>query len=358
MNKKLSIASKDEKKARISRFIEELPNKMIKKMRKIENLQEEIEEDRDYECPFAPALCNKSRDIVDRRRLRKIYDRYEDEHKEKERRLNLERIEKERREMELYQSMQIHRPSNRKYSSSKRSNRSRSRRNSVSKNYTTTKNKRRSRRVSLRNSYSFMNRGDQFESPRKSIYDTQKEWLDRRNEKILRMQMDNADRELMEGEEYNFIPKINRRSSSRIKMDFFERQQMYKKKKEKNIEKLNRSVDSYSFQPRINSNSTQLIKTALKRKLFLASQVKELDPKIGYHAMRTYVTDHKKSRKHSRHSHQHDHKKSQKKFKNKFNSVMAKHRSSSGAVLQRQKSQNLIMDKAIDDALKGYNSQA
>jgi hypothetical protein len=96
------VLSKTEKKQRIAQFIDELPNKMIRKMKNIESLQEEILEDVDYECPFAPALCNKSRDIVDRRRMKKIQDRYADEHRRKERRLENERIERERKEMELY----------------------------------------------------------------------------------------------------------------------------------------------------------------------------------------------------------------------------------------------------------------
>lgn len=69
------------------------------------------------------------------------------------------------------------------------------------------------------------------ESPRKSVYDTQKDWLDRKNQKILQMQMDNADQELQETEDYNFIPRINRNSSKKITVDFFERQNMYKSKK-------------------------------------------------------------------------------------------------------------------------------
>jgi hypothetical protein len=43
------------------------------------------------------------------------------------------------------------------------------------------------------------------------------------------------------------VPRINRRSSQKIKMNFFKRQEMYKKKKDQNFEKLNRSVDSYSY---------------------------------------------------------------------------------------------------------------
>lgn len=80
--------SKEQKKRRIAGFIENLPHKMINKMRNIETLQEEIQEDIDYDCPFAPALCNKSRDIVNRRSLKKIQNRYQDEYREKQRKLN------------------------------------------------------------------------------------------------------------------------------------------------------------------------------------------------------------------------------------------------------------------------------
>jgi len=52
-------------------------------MKNIENLGLEIEEDIEFDCPFAPALCNKSRDIVERRGMRKIQNRYEEEHRRK-----------------------------------------------------------------------------------------------------------------------------------------------------------------------------------------------------------------------------------------------------------------------------------
>lgn len=179
-------------------------------------------------------------------------------------------------------------------------------------NFTSVK-KRYPRRGSLDN-------GDSSESPKKSIYETQKEWLERRNEKVLQMQMDNADRELMDGENYSFVPKINKRSSKKIKMDFFERQEMYRKKKLRNIKKLNRSVDSYSYQPRINQNTSKLIKTNKKRKEFMAAQLAELDPDDGYHAMQTYVHDQKKATHKNKLSQ--DPKIIKENLKAKFNSVM------------------------------------
>jgi hypothetical protein len=223
--------SKDEKRRRIASFIDELPTKMIRKMQKIEHLQEEIFEDQDYECPFAPALCNRSRDIVERRRIPKIQNRYENEWRDRQRRLEQERLDKEKREMELYQSMQIHRPSKRRrYSSAKKS-----RRNST---FTSNRKKRRT---------SYARNQEESASPERTLYDTQKEWLDRRDAKILERKMEIADRELMEGDGYTFAPRINRRSSQKIKMSFQDRQEMYKKKKDRNIQKLNQSLDSFSF---------------------------------------------------------------------------------------------------------------
>ena len=102
--------------------------------------------------------------------------------------------------------------------------------------------------------------------------------------------MDKADQQLMEAEEYNFAPRLNHRSNSKIKMTFEERQEMYKKKRESNRKKLYRSVDRYSHVPKINNNTEKLIKANKDRKEFYASTVQELKPDLGYNAIRRYVT--------------------------------------------------------------------
>lgn len=60
---------------------------------------------------------------------------------------------------------------------------------------------------------------------RKTPYDTQKEWLEKKNSKILQMRVSYADRELMQEEDYKFAPTVNRKSTSKIKLDFFQRQE-------------------------------------------------------------------------------------------------------------------------------------
>lgn len=87
----------------------------------LEDLQDEREEDIGYDCPFAPALCNKSRDLYEKSRKPKIYERYESEYKDKKRRLEKQRKEKERREIEKLENMQYHRPENRKFTTMKKS---------------------------------------------------------------------------------------------------------------------------------------------------------------------------------------------------------------------------------------------
>ena len=57
------------------------------------------------------------------------------------------------------------------------------------------------------------------------------------------MRVSHADRELMEEEDYKFAPTINKKSSSSIKLDFFQRQEQFRKSKYENLENLYRSTD-------------------------------------------------------------------------------------------------------------------
>lgn len=313
-------------------------------MKNLENLQGDVHEEVDVYCPFAPALCNKSRDIVDKLKIKKIQDRYEEDFKRKQEKIQKEKLESERKEMLTYQSQQIHRTD--RYSSVKKSESIRNL-NSINKN-------KKSFRKSLNRSRGSDYFGHDSQSPRKNIYESQKEWLEKRDLKILQMQKDSADKELMYGEEYSFVPHINKRSSSRIKMEFFDRQQMYKKNKEEKLDRLNKSTDDMtSFHPKINKNTSQLIESAQKRKIYFQSNLKDLEPAIGYHAVKTYVNEKQSNLKNSISE---DPKLIKQNLAMRFKSAMYQNTnmpSTSEMMIKQEK-----IERAVEHALEGYNSTA
>lgn len=202
--------SKEKKKERIEKFIQNLPEKIVSKLKKIEDISDQIDDKYDRDCPFAPALCNKSRDIVEKRRIKPIYERYESDHQKKVDKIQKEKLERERLEIEELRKNQVHRTDQKQLN---RTNRSSSTANLTSQ--------KKSHPGYLRNSKD----NSPGSAERKTPYDTQKEWLEKKNSKILQMRMSHADRELMEEEDYKFAPTINKKSASKIKLDFFQRQE-------------------------------------------------------------------------------------------------------------------------------------
>ncbi len=66
---------------------------------------------------------------------------------------------------------------------------------------------------------------------------------------------------------------------------------MYKTKKEKNLEKLNQSTDSFSYKPVINKNTSMLIDTAKKRHQEMNTSCTQLEPKLGYNGITVYLNE-------------------------------------------------------------------
>jgi hypothetical protein len=91
-----------------------------------------------------------------------------------------------------------------------------------------------------------------------------------------------------------------------------------------------------------------LIESSKKKKAFIASQMKDLVPESGYHAMRTYVGDKRMSKSRSKAG------LDVKEDLNKKFKTALKKKHSKGAIQQKQE----VMDIAIDNALRGYNSTA
>ena len=104
------------------------------------------------------------------------------------------------------------------------------------------------------------------ESNELSIYETNQNWLEKRNNKVLKMQIDSVDKKkFRQEEEAPFHPKINKKSRSCVKMGFFQRQEQYKRQKEKNSKKLLDSLrKNYCFQPKINKKVSKFTFIAKK----------------------------------------------------------------------------------------------
>lgn len=100
-----------------------------------------------------------------------------------------------------------------------------------------------------------------------SVYDSNKEWLERRNKKILKMQMDEVNSKFEDEQSKFFKPRINNSSKKRLRgSNFYERQRSYQKKKMEKLKKLDKQKNSYTFKPRLNSNKDELVKESNKKK--------------------------------------------------------------------------------------------
>lgn len=68
--------SSKKKKLDLEYFAGKIEETITRKMRKIEDLTDLENDKMRQECTFAPAICNKSRSMVETKQIKPIYERY------------------------------------------------------------------------------------------------------------------------------------------------------------------------------------------------------------------------------------------------------------------------------------------
>jgi hypothetical protein len=63
----------------ISTFVESIPSKINKRLQILEGIQDKVLEEIDTNCPFNPAITNKSRKICEAKGLKSIHLRFTEE---------------------------------------------------------------------------------------------------------------------------------------------------------------------------------------------------------------------------------------------------------------------------------------
>ena len=199
----------------------QIENQLNKKYDHIERTKEEDELVLRDTCTFTPEITNRSRDICDIKGTEPIHMRYEREHRKKERRLEKER--------QLKQEKVI------------KSLKKKPKLNTIPKD-----------------------EDHDGKGEKKDLYKQGKEWLQRRNMKILEIQAEEMERQFEESEKL-YKPRINERSRSTVKMNFIERQKMYQKRRDRNKRSLiAKEKSTFPFTPRLNLKSLKMVKKAEK----------------------------------------------------------------------------------------------
>ena len=169
-------------------------------------------------CTFTPEITNRSRNICDVKGTEPIHMRYEREHRQKERKLEKER---QRKNEKIINSLKKPKP-----------------------------------KTALKDE-------DQDQhAEKKDLYKQGREWLHRRNMKILEIQAEKMEKNFEQSEKL-YRPRINERSRSSVKLNFSERQKMYKNRRDRNKRSLIAKENStFTFTPRLNLKSLKMAKKA------------------------------------------------------------------------------------------------
>lgn len=234
----------------MKQFLKSIEHKLSRKQEKIDYINEMLDEQNEENCPFAPAICNKSREILNRTAYRPIYQRYQKFYEKKQ-----ENIDKFKRKREKKKRKEFQDSKKRKMKEMMKSTR-------------------------------FQEEEEQEENQeevKKSLYDSHMEWMDKRNRKVLKMQMSSVDKNFDDEEETYFKPKINKRSSSSVKLSFFERQEQYKKRKVKNMKRIDKKMHQFPFKPKINSNASKLANSSKK-------SLRRRKSQAGHSACKNYLS--------------------------------------------------------------------
>lgn len=158
-----AIAEEEEKPEYDSNFLDRMEQKEAKRQERISRQRDEVEDGANQECPFAPMISVRSREISEKRKLDPIHLRYKQDNEQKKQKLKLiaEKVESEKLQKEKEASLD-------KYSKKKkRAGGSQSR----------------------------------------DIYEDNLKWLKEKQHKLMERSVEKRNQEL---EQYNFKPEINR----------------------------------------------------------------------------------------------------------------------------------------------------
>jgi len=179
----------------------------------------------DNQCPFTPAITNHSRNIVNKKRMKPIHQRYEKEMKQKTERLEFERKMKEKREKRLLSQ-------------------------------TLKKSKKRHKRKRNRDCFVMTKSRDLYLEGQKSVARKRAKRIEEHARRV-----ENNIREV----EYLFSPKINPKSREYVKASKFEdRQKLFSRRKSRRIRNIKKS-EKCSFKPRLNKKSRDILNRKMSR---------------------------------------------------------------------------------------------
>ena len=195
-----------------------MENQLIEKYTRREKLVEDRINQIEEECPFTPALSNRSRYLTSQRKMKPLHLRYDKELKKKNKKLRQERELKAKREKRQLTVTRGH-------SKLKKPTRSQSIKRTAEKST--------------------------------DMYKKGKRWMQDKNARIYELQAQVIERNFEE--EQNFYrPRINKKSQE-IVSKFEERQKLFTKRKSRNKRTLSKCANNYSFKPMINKKSAKMV---------------------------------------------------------------------------------------------------
>lgn len=182
----------------------------------LERLREEKDDKMEDECPFVPAISNNSRAICDRKKLKPVQDRYQDEIAAKKNRIKelQNRITQQRSDQEEKENQKTIHPQGKKF---------------------------------------------------RDTYKHNVAWYEKKNQKIVDEQVKRLEESLKEKEHK---PHVNHKSIKAMAgTNFEDRQENYNKRRQVKIQEIERKTTTYSHSPSINKKSVKMVDQMKKRKL-------------------------------------------------------------------------------------------
>lgn len=206
-------------------FLDKIELQLTNKQSNLERLQEEHEEEIDEKCPFVPAISNNSRAICEKKKIKPVYDRYEEELKAKKKRMEelKSQLDRQKSEQEEKENTQASRTGGKKYS---------------------------------------------------DTYKHNIAWYNKKTQKIVEEQVKRLEEALQEKEHK---PQVNAKSIKAMEgTNFEERQQVFHKRIENKRKELERKANNFSHSPNINQKSVKMAEKS-KQKRLIKEMVGEIE---------------------------------------------------------------------------------
>lgn len=199
-----------------------------------ETLKERLIDDKEMrieeECPFVPAISNNSRAICERKNLKPVHERYDDEIRAKKKRVEELKatLDKQKQEQEDKENTKYFQTTGKKY---------------------------------------------------KDTYKNNYAWYTRKNQKIVEEQVRKLEDTLNEKEHR---PVLNPKSTNLMEgTSFVERQENFNKRREGRKKELERKTNNFSHSPNLNKNSIKIAEQLKKKQLIktMINQIEENEEK-------------------------------------------------------------------------------